>query len=305
MLATAATNRGSAYLEARAEILAPGTNALPALGRCAVALDMPWQQRLVARICYERLSRSADIAALWAYDWRTDKGYDKQWEQHILGPTANLGKIVVPKCREVGLWYYYVELMWKETGELPTCDKCLKPIQEYTNPRERQVELERRRKEGLRSCIHGDGRFRNSWPQWCLDAVSVGPERYWYRQIVSERMLGSPFSGWHLGRYQTFLREKDPETVPVLVQFYDAYKSSISGLEMYPGARAEGYKNVFIPIMALADSRHVDLLEKFISEKPALEPLKMRLAEVRARPAPSPVTEPPFRLGTNAVMSVP
>jgi hypothetical protein len=299
MLASAATNRGSAYLEARTEILAPGTNALPALGRCAVETDLTWQQRLVARICYERLSRGADIAALWAYDWRTDKGYDKQWERHILGPTANLGKIVVPKCREVGLWYYYVELTWKETGELPVCGKCLKPLQEYTNPSERYAELARRAKEGLRACLHGDPDFGGRWPHWCLDAVSVGPERYWYRQTVAERMLGSPFSAWHLGRYQNFLKEKDPETVPLLVQMYDSKR------QIYPSNRDDWYREGFLQIMAFADSRHVDLLEKYISEKPALEPLKTRLAEVRARPAPLPVTEPPFRLGTNSVMIVP
>ena len=54
--------------------------------------------------------------------------------------------------------------------------------------------------------------------------------------------------------------------------------------------------------MAFADSRHADLLEKFMSEKPALEPLKKRLAEVRARPAPPPVTEPPFRLVNELVI---
>jgi len=58
-------------------------------------------------------------------------------------------------------------------------------------------------------------------------------------------------------------------------------------------------------MLSFADSRHADLLEKFISEKPALEPLKKRLAEVRARPAPLPQHEPPFRLGTNAVVIVP
>ena len=46
MLASAATNRGSAYLEARAEILARGTNALPVLGRCAIASDLTWQHGL-------------------------------------------------------------------------------------------------------------------------------------------------------------------------------------------------------------------------------------------------------------------
>jgi hypothetical protein len=257
----------------------------------------------VARICYERLSRDSDFVALWAYDWRADKGSNKQWEQHILGPTANLGKIVVPKCREVGLWYYYVELMWKETGELPVCGKCLKPLQEYTNPSERYAELDRRQKEGLRSCIHQDGRFLNSWPQWCLDAVSVGPERYWYRQTVSERMLGSPFSGWHLGRYQTFLREKDPETVPVLVQCYEDYYRNATAPQAYQSPQhTETYRRLFLPILSFADSRHADLLEKFISEKPALEPLKNRVAEVRARPAPPPVAEPPFRLGKELVI---
>jgi len=44
------------------------------------------------------------------------------------------------------------------------------------------------------------------------------------------------------------------------------------------------------------------MLEEFISEKQALEPLKKRLVEVRARPAPPPVTEPPFRLGKELVI---
>ncbi len=306
MLASAATNRGTAYLEARAEILAPGTNALPALGHCSIASDLTWQQRLVARICYERLSRDSDFVALWAYDWRSDKGYNKQWEQHILGPTANLGKIVVPKCREIGLWYYYVELTWKETGELPSCGKCLKPIQEYTNPRERQAEMERRAKEGLRSCIHQDSGFCGSWARWCLEAVANEPERCWYRLTVEERMAASPFSDWHIGRYETFLREKDPETVPVLVQCYDAYSAQqLEGIEIYPGSKVQTYRGMFLPLLLFADSRHIDLLEKYISENPALEPLRKRLAEVRARPAPPPVAEPPFRLGTNAVMIVP
>jgi hypothetical protein len=196
--------------------------------------------------------------------------------------------------------------MWKETGELPVCDKCLKPIQEYTNLRERQVELERRRKEGLRSCLHQDGRFRGSWPHWCLDAVSVGPERYWYRLTVEERMVASPFAGWHIGRYQTFLREKDSETVPLLLRFYeDYYRSSTVPGSYQSTQHVETYRRLFSPILTLANSRHADLLEKFIAGNPTLAPLTNKLAEVRARPAPPPVTEPPFRLGTNTVVIVP
>ena len=306
MLASAATNQGSAYLEARAEILALGTNALPTLGRCAVASDLTWQQCLVARICYERLVRGEDIEALRAYDWRTDKGYDKQWERFITGPSIKMGTIVVPKCREIGLWYYYVELTWKETGELPVCGKCLKPLQKYTNPSERYAELERRQKEGLRSCIHQDERFQNEWPNWCLEVFTGEPEKYWCRQAVSERMLGTPFSRWHIASYNTFLNEKTPENLPVLTAYSELYfQSRVAGSETYPGARDVTFRHMFSTVLSFADSRYADMLEKFISEKPALEPLKKRLAEVRARPAPSPVTEPPFRLDTNAVMIVP
>ena len=274
MLTTAATNRCTAYLEARTSILALGTNALPALGRGAVDTDLTWQQRLVARICYERLVRSADIEALRAYNWRADTGYDKNWERNIVGPGFKMGVIVVPKCKEIVLWYYYIELTWKETGE------------DILNSRDNGV--------------------RGRWPHWCLDAVAEEPERYWYRQAVAERMSDLPFSAWHLGRYQTFLREKDPEVVPILVQYYDMYnKLKVTGPEMYPGENAIIYRNEFCPVLAFTDSRHADLLEKFISEKPALEPLKKRLAEVRARPAPPPQSEPPFRLGTNAVVIAP
>jgi hypothetical protein len=296
LLASAATNRGSAYLGTRAEIVALGTNALPELGRYAIVSDLTWQQRLVARICYERLSRGSDIEALRTYDWRTDKGYDKRWENFINGPAIKMGSIIVPRCREVGLWYYYIELTWKETAEIPVCGKCLKPIPEGLAIRERLAEMERRAKEGLRSCIHQDSGFCGSWARWCLEAVANEPERYWYRLTVEERMVASPFSDWHIGRYETFLREKDPETVPVLVQFYDSIRN------IYPSNRDDWYREGFLQIMAFADSRHADLLEKFMSEKPALEPLKNRLAEVRARPAPPPVTEPPFRLGKELVI---
>jgi hypothetical protein len=273
MLASAATNRGNAYLEARAEILAPGTNALPALGRCAVSADLTWQQRLVARICYERLVRGADIEALRVYNWSADPGYNKEWEKSIVGPGFKMGSIVVPKCREVGLWYYYVELTWKETGE----------------------DLNNR-----------DNGVRGRWPHWCLDAVAKESERYWYQQVVSERMLKFPFSAWHLGRYQSFLREKDPETVSILVQCYEDYYRNATAPQAFQSPQhAETYRRLFLPILAFADSRHADLLEKFISEKTALEPLKKRLAEVRARPAPPPQVEPPFRLGTNAVVIAP
>ena len=87
MLAVAATNRCGAYLETRASILALGTNVLQGLSRGAVDEGLTWQRRLVARICYERLVRGSDIEALRSYNWRDDAGYDKRWEQSIIGPS--------------------------------------------------------------------------------------------------------------------------------------------------------------------------------------------------------------------------
>jgi|GEM_PF-1293479 len=306
LLSAAATNRCTAYLSARGEILSLGTNALPALGRCAADAVLTWQERLVARICYERIARKEDIEYLLSYDWRADTGYDKRWEKNIVGPSFKLGTIVVPKCREVGLWYYYVELTWKETGELPACGKCLKPIHDYTDPHERHDEMQRRSRENVRSCIHEDSRVRGCWPRWCQEAVVSEPERYWCRLIVTERMLTTPYSAWHTGRYQTFMREQDVDAVPILVRFFDVYfQNEVVGTEAYPGSRAVTLRGMVSPIFDFADSRHADLLENFIAEKPALEPLMKRLPEVRARPAPPPPTEPLFRLGTKSVVITP
>ncbi len=266
LIFAAATNRCAAYLETRTAILTGGSNAIPSLLRCAIEPSLTWQQRLVARICYERLTRSAEIETLRSYEWRADPGYDTNWEKNIVGPGLKLEMIAVPRIREVGLWYYYIELTWKETEE--TCNS------KYTDVRKR-------------------------WQNWCLKAVSAQPERYWYLLAVEERMSASPFSPWHQGRYETFLREKESEAVPILVKYYDAIK------QIYPSNREDWYRDGFVPILLLADARHMDLLEKFIAEKPALEPLKKRLAEVRVRPAPPPVTEPPFRLGTNMVVIAP
>ena len=70
MLIAAASNQGAAYLVARNAIVEQGTNALPILDRLTVEKDLSWQQRLVARICYERILRGAEIEGLRHCDWR-------------------------------------------------------------------------------------------------------------------------------------------------------------------------------------------------------------------------------------------
>jgi hypothetical protein len=275
LLATAATAKGQPYLDARQAVLDLGTNALPLLAQAAVDAGRTWQQRLVARIFYERITRGADIESLRRYDWRTHPQYDKEWERNILGVGFSLGKVAVPKCAEVGLWYYYIELAWKETAEYAI------------EPRD--------------SRINETANFSLSWLGWCVIALEGQPEHQYLVQALAERLesdasLSEPLD---LDYYRYLLRHQETNAVPVLVERYGAYnkhEDKENGLEVFPGARAITYRGVFKPILSFADSRHADLIAKFIDEKPALAPLKEKLDEVRKRPAPPPLVEPPFRL---------
>ena len=272
MLQTAATNQGGAYLAARNTVVNLGTNALPQLGQAAIDSKLPWQSRLVARICYEKILRQPEIAALTTTNWYAHPKFNPRWEMLHAGPETEMWKIVVPDLRNVGLWYYYLEIKWKQTGETPT-----RPL----------------------------WRIAEAWPQWCFKAVKDEPERVWFLRVCSELMADPKYPGQlFLGLYDTLSRDKKSDTVPLLLQYFEKYNSLERGMEPYPGARDEGYRMRFAPIISFADSRHTDLLEKFISERPALASLTNQLAVVRARKVAD-EPEPPFRLGTNLVIVAP
>jgi len=113
----AATKRESAYLEVRNKILEHGTNTLPVLAELAVDETLPWQQRLTARICYERIERGKEIKKLLETDWYAHPKIDPQWSIPIVGPEAHIAGLVRDEVKEVGLWYYCLEQEWKMTGE--------------------------------------------------------------------------------------------------------------------------------------------------------------------------------------------
>jgi hypothetical protein len=95
------------------------------------------------------------------------------------------------------------------------------------------------------------------------------------------------------------------EALPVLIKLYDQYNNRWGGLlESYRGESVERYVGQFLPILALADNRHADLLQKFMVEHAPLSTLTNHLVEVRMRPAAVAPHEPPFRLGTNLVTVV-
>jgi hypothetical protein len=296
MLASAVQATGQSYLEARQAVLDLGTNALPLLAQAACDSNLTWQQRLVARICYERMTRSADIEALRRYDWRAHPQYYKWWEEDIVGVKRHLGTIAVPKFVEAGLWYYYLELVWKDTGEY-----AIKP----RDPRINDPKV---------------GVLASSWLGWCMDAVQgisndlakfrgyreltrLGirrqPESYYLTQVLVERLDSDPSLSRPLDidYYKFLLLNKETNAVPVLVNSYDAYsKLDLTGPEAFPGRHEQLYRGMFEPIMSLADSRYADLIQKFIAEKPALAPFKEKLTAMRALPAPPPAVEPPFRM---------
>ncbi len=286
MLATAVSAKGRPYLEARQAVLDLGTNALPLLAQAATDPALTWQQRLVARICYERMTRGADIEALRRYDWRANPQYNKKWEDNILGARVHLGEIAIPKCIDAGLWYYYVELPWKDTKEYAL------------HPSDPAIPFDR--------AINDDRRIYCSWLDWCIASLKGQPEYYYLIQALTEKLesdasLSEPPNA-ELYRY--LLLHKETNAVPVLVKRYDTYnKHEDNGGEAFAGAREITYRGMFEPILEIADSRHANLLEKFITEKPVLEPLKEKLAEVRKRSAPPPLVEPPFRLNRQPVKS--
>ena len=272
MLETAATNQGGAYLAARNIVVSSGTNILPQLGRAAVDGKLPWQNRLAARICYERILRQPEIVALTKTNWYAHPKCNPRWEMLHAGPETEMWKVVVPDLRDVGLWYYYLEVQWKHTGETPTY-----PLR----------------------------RISDVWPSWCLLAVKEGPERGWYLRVLSEILADANRSPkMFRGLYYSLWNEKQGDAVPLLLQYYDKLEKIAGGLATDQRSRDEGERNGFAPILTFADSRHAELLEKFMSERPALASLTNQLAAVRARKVAE-EPEPLFRLGTNVVIVAP
>jgi hypothetical protein len=272
LLAEAASKNGTAYIEARNAITNLGANALVMLAQAGTDAALPWQQRLVARIGYERIVRGTEIEALRRYNWRDQPGYDREWEKSVTGPGWKMTGLAVPQFTEVGLWYYYIELTWRKTDEL-----ALSPFHN----------------------------INNNWVRWCRMALRDQPERIWLGRAMIERLECDPLleAPDAVELYRTLKDEKESGNVPILIDRYDAFnKRSVFGPEMYQGENGIIYLNQFKQILDFTASCHADLLDKFIAERGALAPLKGKIGEVRQRPIPAPRTEPPFRLGKTLVM---
>jgi len=273
MLAAAAGAQSNAYLEARQAILDLGSDVLSALAQAAVDPALTWQQRLVARISYERIARGDDLKRWGEHDWMKDPEFDPAYLKPIVGPAFPMGKLVVSRSCEMGLWYHYVEIHWKNT-------------QEYSIPSPHS------------------SYWQKCWTHHLLATLADQPERFYLVRALIERLQQD--STLAVSRtqdyYRYLLQHKDADAVPILVERYDAYfKHEVNGPEVFPGSYQITYRGMFTRILSFADSRHAEMLEKFIAERPVLGPLKGQVAEIRKRPAPPPRVEPPFRLGQERV----
>jgi hypothetical protein len=265
-LEEAADASGAMYVEVRNGIVSSGVDALPELARAAENPSLTWQQRLMARICYERIARGKEIEALRTHDWRQHPGFDRDWEKNLSGPGRLMQPLAFSYLAEVGLWYYYIEMTWKQTGELTVSP--LRNINEH-------------------------------WQRWCRMALAGRPEEVYLHLAMRERLeKDERLEAADAARiYRELLESKWPEAVPVLVRRYEAYnKREIRGPEAFPGSHAITFRGMFQPILDMADHRHAEMLEAYMARQPRLAELLPSLGDVWGRTPVSSKAEPSFSL---------
>ena len=284
MLLIAGKAQSNQYIEARQKILSLGANIEPLLLESGTNDKLTWQQRLVARICYERSKKGEEIAAFRRYDWRKHPQYNKKWEENIIGPIFYLNKIAVSKCEDMGFWYYYVEMNWKNTGEFAV--------------------------DSIIPRINDSRSFPASWIGWCTMALQDKPENYYLIRALMDQLdidpeLQSPRSVWCYS-YLADLKSHAPRpapavSVPLLIRYHDIYcaRTVLSGRNARE--REDYYSGIFEIIMSSANISQAELIEEYINSHPRLLNLKNKLDDVRKRPVPQLDTDPPFRLGQQLV----
>ncbi len=264
-LAETAAAQGSAYVELRDRLVAEvSTNVLL---QAAGDKRLDWRERLVTRIVLERSLRGGDIQALRRYDWPKDPDFDPLWLKYVTGFAYDMGPLAYPRLHAAGLWYYYLEINWKDTQET--------------------------------SHKRFGSRLTEGWPSYLLRAASQVPEGGYRHRVMMDRLTADPPPDRYLfvRFYNALIEDRCSDAVPVLLANMDTmfkytFPAFLSDDEM---ARAD--RSVFSKISGISDQRHVDMLSKCINGRPALIEYRAQLDEIRQRPAPKTAdSEPPFRL---------
>jgi hypothetical protein len=228
---------------------------------------LDWREHLVARIALERMLRGADIQSLRRYDWPKDPEFDPDWLNYVTGFAYDMGPMADKRIQAAGLWYYYLEINWKDTQET--------------------------------SHKRFGSRLTEVWPSYLLRAVSQEPEGGYRHRVMMERLAADPPPDRYLfvRFYNALIEDRCSDAVPVLLANMDAlikntWPSNLSEDQISRADRSE-----YVKIAGIADQRHVYMLSKCINERPALIEYREQLDEIRQRPArEAGDSEPPFRL---------
>ena len=302
MLDSMIESEGNDYLDARKNVLAIGHGALPLLGKVALESQSDWRRRLAARICYERILKEEEIVAFIDQDWErvvydaipefqpdpaklNEKGEVKegvvsfQPGAKVIPMTGAQGFIYedfLAECESLGAWYYFIELNWKDTGE----------VSKQTRYR----------------------RFNDLWPRWCGNVVRNQPEKIWINRVLSAHIKTCEFSGQtaykNMDKYKTLVNDREPESIPILLSRFDELvaletRSLPKDHPVYQKILRINFKNILV----FADTRHVEGLENIINRHSSLETYRAELEKVQKRLAPSePDPRETFRIGLEPVV---
>jgi hypothetical protein len=213
--------------------------------------------------------RGADIQSLCRYDWPKDPDFNPAWLKHHTGFAGQMRPMADKRIHAAGLWYYYLETIWKDTQET--------------------------------SHKHFRSRLAEAWPSYLLRAVSQEPEGGYRHRVMMDRLAADPPPDRYLfvRFYNALIEDHYSDAVPVLLQQYKRY------LEMHYGKITEplvwsaeqSYQYSFRRIIAIADVRHDPYFDEALDKYNWLEACREQVSAIQQRPAPKTAdSEPPFRL---------
>jgi hypothetical protein len=189
----------NAYTEARDQIVSlakdqrRGSNVVAELEAVSADARDAWQMRLMASICLERVKRGDEIQALIHCNWGADPEYDQTWGRGLAGPCLEMSALMLKRYSEKKLWYYYAEILWKETEEHPSIHM-----------------------------MHPE-----SWRTRSISALKKSPAREYLLRILEVRVQRDPIleARETLGDFKILAKECEHDTFPILLTVWKQRRS--------------------------------------------------------------------------------
>lgn len=177
-----------------------------------VAMDelLSWQTRLMANICVERVKKGNEINELIEYDWRTHPEYNKVHKGSRAGPMRYFGPVIYQDLKEKKMWFYYLELVWRDTGEY-----------DMSIPK---IRYER-------------------WRGMSKKALTDSPESYYLIRILEKQISKDPNMGKHHTQcvYSYLIKHSDQTSMHFLLKTLDKSGMHKTGyfMDILPKVKSE------------------------------------------------------------------